>query len=169
MKNKFLLIVSVCFSVMIAGFCGGCSRGALDSSILNDNAAALIDKDFYDSNRIKGAYDAEHSAFEEGDYPDSRTLLINTQAQYDAVFASTAGIDIDFQNEMIVVYSFVATNTREITIQKASVLEDAVKIELKVANAENGIKDTSMPYQRYVVIKISKTDRKEAVVVLLKS
>ena len=139
-------------------FLGGCSQIDKSVQIINDNAVDSINKDFYDKNYVNGAYYSDNVVLNDPEYPTTRTLIIHSMDEYKEIFTSTIDSAVDFQSQMIVVYSFADINKRTIEIKKISTSEDSINIVLAHKKVSSGIGDTCIPYQRYVVIKMNKND-----------
>ena len=104
---KKALIISTCIiSAIIFLFCS-CSEYGTSVQIIDDNASLSINDDDF-----------------------SRTKYINSIEEYEAVLLSKANGAIDFDNEMVVVYSFEDINQRELKIQSVSVSDDFAEIVL---------------------------------------
>ena len=89
--------------------------------------------------------------------PSSRTILIDNRAEFDAAFVECP-FDFDPETEMIVVYTITAINRREIKIKNVSFSDGVLSLKLTNKRVKWGAKDTCMPYQRYVIIKLDKLD-----------
>ncbi len=153
----FLLLLMV-----ITGIFHGCAELPLDAQILNGNASEMIDKTFYDQNYTYGAYyndyDDGKTKLDDVSYPKERAFLITNQQEYDRVFASDADLNVDFSSEMLAVYTFTAEYVREIRIDEVAVDGQKLYIDLSMIKPRQGVGDAVMPYQRYVVIKLDKTN-----------
>ncbi len=157
MKKDLTIIFCILsvFSVFAVVCLYGCSDVYKNVRIVNGDASGLINEDFYADNYIRGAY-YNGSEFDDPDYPESRTFMINDSEQLNSVFSSNTDLEIDFQKETLIVYSYTAINHRDLSIKKASVSDGILKLELKTKNSFRP--DTCVPYQRYVVIRINGTD-----------
>ena len=157
----YVLLTFLLFGISLSS----CSKVNNNTRIINDDATDFINDDYYAKNLIRGAYYDYNYAYEDPDCPDSRTVLISNFEQFNSVFSSNATFDIDFQSEMLVVYSYTAMNTRNLSIHKSSNIDGILKIELTTEKNISG-KDTCIPYQRYVIIKINKTSFNEVEVTI---
>lgn len=165
MKIRFTMIISFLLTILLSSILLSCSKDNNNIRIINDNATGFINVDFYAKNLIRGAYYDNNYAYDDPDCPDSRTVLISNLEQFNSVFSSDATLDIDFQSEMLVVYSYTAINTRNLSIHKSSNIDGIFKIELITEKNISG-KDTCIPYQRYVIIKINNTSFNEVEVTI---
>ncbi len=160
-RNK---VVALCISValLIAGAVLICVFSQTDKSarILNDDAADSVSRDFYDNNRVSGAY-YDGTASVDSEYPSSRTFLIGSAEEYEEIFSQATDQAIDFQSSAIVVYTFADICKREVRIKKISTSEDSITIVLTHKKAPSGVGDACIPYQRYVVIELSENNYTE--------
>ena len=100
---------------------------------------------------------------EEGDpeaLPEERIILIDEQSEFDAAFVECP-FEVDLETEMIVVYTFSFIYSRPTLIKNVSFSDGTLSLKLASKRAGWGVKDASMPYQRYVVVKLDKLDVKE--------
>lgn len=107
---------------------------------------------------VKGAlngYEAE--GLDPGTLPETRTILIDDQAEFDAAFENCP-FEVDLSTEMIVVYTFSFIYSRPTVIKKVSFSDGTLSLKLENKRAKWGVKDACMPYQRYVIIKLDKLD-----------
>ena len=104
---------------------------------------------------VRGGWDAE--GVDTDTLPEERTILIDEQAEFDAAFENCP-FDVDLENEMIVVYTFSFIYSRPTLIKKVSFSDGTLSLKLESKRAKWGVKDASMPYQRYVIIKLDKLD-----------
>ncbi len=148
--------------MILIGIFYGCAQFPLNTQVLNGNASEMIDKTFYDQNYTYGAYYNDYedgkTKLDDASYPKERTFLITNQQEYDRVFASDTDLNVDFSSEMLAVYTFTAEYVREIRIDEVAVDGQRLCIDLSMIKPRQGAGDAVMPYQRYVVIKLDKTD-----------
>ena len=106
---------------------------------------------------VSGEWNRDAGISDPDALPSSRTILIDDQAEFDAAFVKCP-FDIDLETEMIVVYTLTFINRRETKIKNVSFSDGTLSLELTNKRAKWGAKDTCMPYQRYVIIKLDKLD-----------
>ena len=156
MKRNKAVVLCAIIALLIA--CGVivCVLSQTDKSarILNDDAADLVNRDFYDNNRVSGAY-YDGAASDDSEYPSARTFLICSAEEYEEIFSQATVLAIDFQNSAVAVYTFADIYKREVRIKMISTSEDSITIVLAHKKAPSGTGDACTPYQRYVVIELS--------------
>lgn len=118
---------------------------------------SVFQETFLSETMVSGSWNAYAEIDDPGALPPSRTILIDDQAEFDAAFVKCP-FDIDLETEMIVVYTLTFTNRRETKIKNISFSDGVLSLELTNKRAKWGAKDTCMPYQRYVVVKLDKLD-----------
>ena len=156
-------LLSKCLlAVALVGLFSGCSRVENNAVILNDNATDIINRDFYESNYVRGAYYETDLIFEDESYPQYRYFIVRNREDFDKIFTSGSGVDVDFSVEMLVIYTFRSIYVRPIELRELSVDTDRIFINLnmeqKRAFFEMSRGDACTPFQRYVVIRMGKSD-----------
>ncbi|MBP5428403.1 MAG: hypothetical protein J6Z04_03855 [Clostridia bacterium] len=89
--------------------------------------------------------------------PSSRTILIDNQEDFDAAFADCP-VEVDFDDEMIVVYTTTSVNRRETKVKGTKIDDGVLSVELYNRRPKNRGGDTCLPYQRYVIVKLDRRD-----------
>ena len=118
---------------------------------------SVFQESFLSETMVSGEWNRDAGISDPGALPSSRTILIDDQAEFDAAFVKCP-FDIDLETEMIVVYTLTFINRRETKIKNVSFSDGTLSLELTNKRAKWGAKDTCMPYQRYVIIKLDKLD-----------
>ena len=123
-----------------------------------------LDSDFSQNNKVYGAYyrDDEDAYESEKDTisPRSRTFIIKDQEAYNEIFLEGA-IDIDFETEMIVLYTQSVSDTDPFEIGDISIDENGV-LNIQLIELCAHIPNTHLPGQEYYAIKMQKQDISEA-------
>jgi len=154
MKKLFIRALSVCILVLLCAFTGcGATKG---EEMLPFNAKAIgsplvFREDFLKANRTYGAYWDEG---EDRTSPKFRTFIITEKFRLDEIFSVCP--EIDFENEMVVMYAYTHIYGRERIITSIILDNKNLKIEFKIA--ENEKNDASVPQTRFLVIKLDKLD-----------
>lgn len=122
--------------------------------MLYDNAAEWINTQFASENLTRGIHYDEQDFYTDETYPASRTFIVNNRERYDEIFiAGIQELDIDFDTQMLVVYTFTTVYHRNNRIKKTEVKNQVLTISYKMEE-KFGVGDASMPYQRWFVVKL---------------
>ena len=106
-----------------------------NKAVIYDNEAEWIREEFYEKNRVYGAmYDRE--TLRDESYPKTRTFIVRTQEEFDKMFIDENHIEVDFEKEMLLVYTYKATYTRKIDVKKLKDEDGVLKVELKMKKAK---------------------------------
>ncbi len=159
-------LLSICLlAAAVIGCFSGCSRIENNAVILNDNASDIIKRDFYESNYVRGVYYGSNLIFNDESYPLYRYFIVRNNEDLDKIFTSDAGIKVDFATDMLVIYTFRSVYVRPIELMKLHFDNDLIYIDLSMEQKrglfEMARADACMPFQRYVVIRMSKSDVSE--------
>lgn len=157
MKNKVINLLI--FIVFILVLCG-CNNKY--NAVLYNHADKWISEDFLDNNRVKAYYRNENYIEGEDDKyiyddeaPRSRTFIITDQDRFSEIF-SKYDKSIDFDSELVVLYIFSDVSPRDYKIKKIYYENQALTIQIKLENTNK--KDSVMPYQRCIMIKMKKLE-----------
>ena len=126
------------------------------NAVLYDNAVKWIDGEFIKDNPV-----APEKIL---NYPTKRVFIVDSQEKYDQMFLENiADLTLDFNEQMIVAYTFYDENLRENTLANANVEDDVLKItyeDVPPFIAEPGVDpgDSCQPYQRWFVVTLDKID-----------
>lgn len=124
------------------------------NAILYDNCGLWINDDFKAENRVKGAiYNDE---FEWGDYPKSRTFIITDSDSFkNAIIDNFKQFEVDFDKEMIILYTFVADCVLPAKINKMELVDEFLSIHCVIELIRNSL-TTCQPFQRWLIVKLDK-------------
>ena len=143
-----VFIIGLCFLV-------GCS--VKYNAVLYDNAVEWINTEFANENLTRGIH-YEPDFYTDETYPSERTFIVNNREKYDEIFISgLKELDIDFDMQMLVVYTFTTVYHRNNRIKKTEVKNQVLTISYKMEE-KFGVGDASMPYQRWFVVKLDAVD-----------
>ena len=136
-------------------------------AVIYDNAREWIKEEFAENNRVWEYYEGEEQFT--GSYPSSRSFLVKDEQRFKEIFVEEPqGLEVNFENEMLAVYTFRAIYIRNMKIDSVKVESDTVGVYLEYAKAKVGVGDAVAPYQRWVVVKMDKLDVSELDMGILK-
>ena len=146
-KSKFISLGLVL--IMIFGLLTGCSNIKYNAQFF-DSATDWIKEDFINDNLVGYS--------ENGTYPTERVFVVKNQEEYDEIFIeSIDDFDIDFDTQMLVIYTFETIYHRNNDLVSLEVNEDVLNITYKMEK-KSGVGDASQPYQRWFVVRLDKLD-----------
>lgn len=135
--------------IMIFSFLTGCSNIKYNAQLF-DSATDWIKEDFINDNLV--GYSANST------YPTERVFVVKNQEEYNEIFIkSNDDFDIDFDTQMLVVYTFETIYHRNNSLVSLEVNEDVLNITYKMEK-KSGVGDASQPYQRWFVVRLDKLD-----------
>lgn len=169
-KLRFIAV----FLAMIAIVCSfaGCSDKQKYNVKMYNISSESIDEEFARENRISGssfdyANENESSEVHNSDgLPSFRTFVIKDKQTYDCVFKDQP-IVVNFDKEVIVLYTFTdCYRNRNYTVDKIVVDNTNLVVNYKldisfweqVSSLFVPVEDASGPFQRFLALKIEKTD-----------
>lgn len=136
--------------ITIMGMFVGCSHWKYHAD-LYDNAGEWINEEFRNQNPVGLAGDKL--------FPIDRTFTVNNQEEYSRIFAQDVDeLAVDFETQMLVVYTFIDTYRRDNRILGMDVMDDTLKITYKMEEYLIPVFDACIPYQRWFVIIMNKLD-----------
>ena len=139
-------IISILITCILCFFMIGCENVNYNATFY-DNAKEWINEDFINDNLV---------FLESGSYPTERIFIVKNQDEYNEIFVE--GIDefsVDFNSQMIVVYTFATIYHRDNSLVSLEVNENSLKITYKMEK-KFGVGDASRPYQRWFVVRLDK-------------
>ena len=163
MKNKvFALFVFIAFICLLSG----CNDNKYNAVIYN-NATEWISEEFLKENRVKAYYPNEdHIEYEDGyspeyiydeESPAFRTFIIQDEEEFKRIFSKYEGT-IDFENEIVLLYIFPATSSRDYYIKKMDYENQVLTVQIKKQSRQNNKADGDLPSQRCLMIKMEKLE-----------
>lgn len=159
MKRLTILILTFTLLCALLASCGtSISAEAFD-----------IDRALFRDEFLTAAALKDYSVAESSDLPSEFSAIIRDKAAYDATFTSDAQIEVDFEKQILVVYTYMAVNRREIKVDDVTMNNDVLSIRLKVVDPFRILffrffgADTCAPYQRFVVLRLDKPETLEYV------
>ncbi len=158
---------AVCVLGAVLVILGLTSCGNRYGAVIYDNAREWIKEEFAENNRVWAYYEGEKTITD--DYPSSRSFLVKDEQQFKEMFVEEPqGLEVNFENEMLAVYTFNSIYIRNMGISSVKVEDDTVGVYLEYAKAKDGVGDAVAPYQRWVVVKMAKLDVSELDMDILK-
>lgn len=146
-KSKFISLGLVL--IMIFSLLTGCSNIKYNAQLF-DSATDWIKEDFINDNLVGYS--------ENSSYPTERVFVVKNQEEYEEIFLeSIDDFDVDFDTQMLVVYTFETIYHRNINLVSLEVNEDVLSITYKMEK-KSGVGDASQPYQRWFVVRLDKLD-----------
>lgn len=150
----FIAILATCMCVL-AG-CGNKYNAELTDSRY-ENLAGVLTEDFLTENLVYGVY-YEAGYTVDDTYPLERTVIISSQEEFEKTLINPGQYSVDFETEMLVIYTFRAGYVRPITLKSIKYDGGTLKINLKMKGGIFGHGDAAQPFQRYLFIKLSRLD-----------
>ena len=143
-------LLMLCMSVSLVG-CGKIDHNAI---IIADGIT--YQEEWLDNNHVYGAYDEKGEENYDENTPKSRTYLIKNQDELDEVFSEFP--EIDFENEMLIVYCYRTIYIRKQVLEKVVLDRNVLNVEFNVVKGKIGHADASAPSRRMLVVKLDKLD-----------
>ncbi|MDR1094605.1 MAG: hypothetical protein LBL66_10720 [Clostridiales bacterium] len=131
------------------------------------DSGLVFRKEFLKANRTYGVTYYNEDYDKDGDRTDEylvdrmspkfRTFIIKEQNEFDDIFTDFS-TEVNFEKELLLIYLFTSVYHRPCKIQSMKLDGETLKIDFKMKNAKPGVKDASVPEQRYLVIKMKNLD-----------
>ena len=155
------IVILLCLSVL-----SGCY--VKYNAVMYSRVEKWIDEDFLRENRVKAYYlndeydedddsdDAPEKYIYDENSPRSRSFIITEEAEFKSIFTDCP-ISVDFDKEMVLLYIFGNIYPyREYYLKKTSLEDKTLNIYVKLEN--KNVCDTTMPFQRCMMVKLDKLD-----------
>ena len=144
--------------LMIFNLLVGCSSSKYNAE-LYDTATDWINEEFASGNIVRRLGDSE----DKDPHPKTLTFIVENQEVYDKIFNDNADqLDIDFDTQMLVVYTFSTVYHRDNKITSMDIDNGVLTIIYKMDSNRSVIgfnrADASLPYQRWFVVKLDKQE-----------
>lgn len=163
--KKRILILNGFFILIIIILITGCSSEKYNARMYS-NVNDWILPSFLEDNMVKGAYYENQNYSEKDEYneryycdetsPESRIIMIKNQEESDDIFIKDK-IEVDFNKEYIYLYIFADIYpNNEYDIDSISIENRDMTVFFKLKS--NNKKDSTIPYQRCLIIIMEKTD-----------
>jgi len=160
--KRILPIVLALILLCVFASCGNQGVEVYDVGIYyheEDGVRVREDQDVFREDFLTATKVKSHWFDEEADPNTNQhmTILIKSQKTFDSVFANCP-TTVDFDKEILVIYTETFLNGRPTQVKKHSLKDGVLSITLENKKAALGKKDTSSPYQRYVILKTASKD-----------
>ena len=172
--KRIALVVFIFLSLLLISGCN------CINIVFNDNAESLLKEDFVENNKISGAFYTKY--FEENEIPESigsdlihdesgyytvfyqyednpreRQFIIESEDSYNLIFKEDNDLEIDFDKQKIVLYTYVCYYKKVFYFDKSIVKDDTLEVYYyRYHKKLTG--DTSNPYQRWIYIICDKDE-----------
>ena len=158
-KTVKTIAVLLLLSVTIGAF-SGCAQIFYGAKIIDDRAENLINEKFYAENKVFLPYTDGGKKFHT-DSPRTRSFIIKSQDEYDAIFSEEADYDVDFSKKMLVVLTFITVYSLTAEIRGMSLNDETLFVTINLKSPHLwpfNWGGSGAPYQRYVVIEMNYKD-----------
>ena len=164
MKRRIKLLSLILCAVLGLIFFG--CEGGVSGVVLYSKAKDMINPEFFDNNRVRGAY-YENPDYVEGESPYdtkyvwdtespvNRTFIVGDEETFNEVFVEGA-LDVDFTKETVVVFFFLSSTPREYYVSSVNYEEDKTVVNVKTKRRSEescgrSYADSVEPYHRAFV------------------
>lgn len=172
--KKVMSFLFIFFGLLVFSSCSN------SNVIFNDNAGSQLNDNFLENNRISGAFYTKYfdeSESEEAkkytllhddngyytmfyqyeDNPCERQFIIESEDSYNLIFKEDNDLEIDFDKQKIVLYTYVCYYKKVFYFDKSIVKDDSLEVYYyRYHKKLTG--DTSNPYQRWIYIICDKDE-----------
>ena len=149
MKKIVALIISIFCAIGLFG----CSSIDYNAVIIKEDIT--FNQEWLDNNQVYNTYNLNISEWDL-ESPEDRTFIITNENQLDEIF--TQFQDVDFENEMLIVYCYGTIYCREQKLKKVILNNDILEIEFDIVRGKFGHADAAMPHTRVCVIRMDKIE-----------
>lgn len=154
MKKLLSLVLAVLLMLCVSISLVGCKKIDHNAVIITDGIR--YQEEWLKENHVYGAYDENGEEKYDENTPKSRTYLIKNQDELDEVFSEFP--EIDFENEMLIVYCYRTIYIRKQVLEKVVLDGTILNVEFNVVKGKMGHADASVPSRRMLVLKLDKLD-----------
>jgi hypothetical protein len=156
--------ISVCLIfIIIICILASCSKNKYNA-IMYSQSSDWIQSSFLEENKVRGAEyenplytdDYAHDAYYYDETsPDDRIFIIDNIDTYNTIFNENM-LTIDFDKQIIYLYTFASTSNRDYLIDKISIKEEQLNIYYKLK--KSNMKDATNPHQRCLIVVMDRTN-----------
>lgn len=146
MKRYKITVVCIVLLIVLSSL-SACGKVKYNAELYYD-VSGWINEDFASENLVRiSPYD---------DYPTSLNFIVTGEEEYNRIFKENIdALKIDFDKQMIIVYTFRTVSHRKARLYSLNIKDDALKITYK-EEEKYGVGDASRPYQRWLAVKLDK-------------
>ena len=164
MKRRIKLLSLILCAVLGLIFFG--CEGGVSGVVLYSKAKDMINPEFFDNNRVRGASYPNPEYIEgvspwntkyyrDTESPRERVFIVNDEETFDEIFVEGA-LDVDLEKETVVVYFVHSINQREYYVSSVNYEEDKTVVSVKKKrrpeeSCGRTYADSVNPYQRAFV------------------
>ena len=153
MKNNIFLLLIFLFLILT---CSSCSSKY--HAKIYDFADDYFKPDFLENNKINGVCYGDGDPLEDETLPKNRTFIIKTFEEMDSMMINNDDLNINFDKQMLIVYTFISDVKEKLHIKNIKVSDSNLKIELNTYYLSFGRTNSCAFYQRIIIIKLDKLD-----------
>ena len=154
LTSLFAVLLMLCMSISLVG----CKK--IDHNAFIISEGLNYQEEWLENNHVYGAYGENGEENYDENTPKSRTYLIKNQDELDEVFSEFP--EIDFENEMLIVYCYRTIYIRKQVLEKVVLDGTILNVEFNVVKGKMGHADASAPSIRMLVLKLDKLDITDA-------
>lgn len=157
---SIVMMLVMCLSIVT-----GCKSNKYNA-VMYSSVQDWISDEFLKENRVKGYYknedfvegksDWSDSYIYDEDSPESRTFTITEEDKFNEIVTKHT-LDVDFKNQMAILFIFSDKSPREYHLKKVEVKEQTLDIYFKL-ESKKWIKDATAPYQRCMLVILDKLE-----------
>ena len=161
------LVLLILFNLLSA-----CASIRFGATLYNDkDVKAWLDEAFLKENPISGAsYHNENYTGPHGNeprsitYPDApktRVFIITDAEEYEKILPHSS-IEVDFEKQMVILYTFSVDSSRGFNLKSVKVDDGALTVQIKKEESSTpNVVDSSTPGQGWVMLTMKKTEISE--------
>ena len=169
--NGNKLIIKICgigvmlIMIFLTAACGNANGNEPLPYNARFSSVSLKD-DFRIKNVIKGMIvgldDKSQLVFADESYPATRTFIVRRQDEYEQICIQS--ITIDFEKEMLLIYTFAYPDNSKFTIRDVSINGETLYVYLsfEISKAKSGYGNMTAPKQKWIGILMDKLDIESA-------
>ncbi len=150
MKKIIFLIMAMSACLLVLS---GCSVNKYNAE-LYDNLGQYINEDFYKEN----AFDVSAEAYFDKSYNKKKLFIVKTEDERRKIFYEDFNAEIDFDTQILIVYTCVTTNPLERKLDEIKLNGDKLEIILKDKIDYGDGNSSCSPYQRWIAVKMDKVE-----------
>ena len=150
MKRSIIFILLIIITFTLFASCGNAQ--------LKKSATYYGDANEYVTDSAKETYKTGGVSPDFKDLPKEHTILIKTQEEFDQILKDSS-IECDFEQEMLVVHTFttIAGVNQNSELKRIRLKGNKLIIKCRMERLK-GYYNASIPWQKWVVIKMKKVD-----------
>lgn len=166
MKKLFILTM-----MMLTIFLTSCSKNN-NNIVIDNNIKQYLKESFLEENKVSAVFypNSEGNVqeyLEEG--ATSLTHIFNSQDEFNEILDFSKIINdfnntIDFENKTVIIHIFGDVSPRDYLYKSDKLKNETLTINLKLEKISPKVADSTMPYQRVILIVLNKIDFNEVII-----